>query len=54
MHFTDLPLPATLMAGIQQTGFTTLTPIQEQTLPLQVVVQIIALMFGACWAVQVS
>lgn len=33
MHFTDLPLPATLMAGIQQTGFTTLTPIQEQTLP---------------------
>ena len=30
---TDLPLPATLMAGIQQTGFTTLTPIQEQTLP---------------------
>ena len=33
MQFRELTLPDCLMDGISKTGFTTLTPIQEQSLP---------------------
>lgn len=34
MNFVDLPLPSSLLEGIKDAGFTTCTPIQEQTFPL--------------------
>jgi len=34
MHFTDLQLPEKLQQGIRDAGFSTCTPIQEQTLPI--------------------
>lgn len=34
MTFDELPLPAAIMQGIRDTGFSTCTPIQAQTLPL--------------------
>ena len=34
IHFRDLDLPATLLQGIESTGFSLCTPIQAETLPL--------------------
>ena len=34
MKFTELDLPADVMRGIQQVGFTDLTPVQEESIPL--------------------
>jgi len=34
MKFTDLPLPAVVLQGIEETGFTDCTPIQEKALPI--------------------
>jgi ATP-dependent RNA helicase RhlB len=34
MKFTDLPIPELVLKGIEETGFTDCTPIQEKALPL--------------------
>ncbi len=34
MRFDELPIPGQVLRGIAETGFTTCTPIQEQTLPI--------------------
>ena len=34
MKFKELNLPAELMRGIEQVGFTDLTPVQEESIPL--------------------
>ncbi|GAB0058663.1 ATP-dependent RNA helicase RhlB [Candidatus Magnetaquicoccaceae bacterium FCR-1] len=34
MHFSELPIPEAVMAGVHACGFTECTPIQAQTLPL--------------------
>ena len=34
MDFLSLDLPESVMRGIQAAGFTTCTPIQEETLPI--------------------
>lgn len=34
MRFDELPIPAQVLRGIAETGFTSCTPIQEQTLPI--------------------
>ena len=34
MRFEELPMPAQVLLGIAETGFSTCTPIQEQTLPI--------------------
>lgn len=34
MKFTELDLPSELMQGIEQVGFTDLTPVQEESIPL--------------------
>jgi ATP-dependent RNA helicase RhlB len=34
MRFDELPIPGPVLQGIAETGFTTCTPIQEQTLPI--------------------
>lgn len=34
MKFEELPIPEQVLRGIAETGFTTCTPIQEQTLPI--------------------
>ncbi len=34
MKFTELDLPSELMRGIEQVGFTDLTPVQEESIPL--------------------
>ncbi len=34
MKFTELDLPAEVMSGIEQVGFTDLTPVQEESIPL--------------------
>ena len=34
MKFTELKLPATVQQGIAAVGFTDLTPVQEESIPL--------------------
>ena len=34
MKFTELNLPAEVLKGIEQVGFTELTPVQEESIPL--------------------
>ena len=48
MKFDQLPLPAEVLAGLADAGFSTCTPIQEQTLPISLSGKDVAV-YDGCW-----